>query len=266
MQRVKIILAGLLVSIASCVVAQEPLRPLEDNSFLLEEAFNQEAHVIQHIFTAIFNQQPSRALTINFTQEWPVGSQLHQFSLSVPATLMREGGTSGLNDVLLNYRFQLVAVENETFIAPRVSVILPTSVERMNGEKGVGLQLAFPYSHYVSPGWIIHVNGGLSLIPRRSEPALFGSKLISTMLGGSGIWLASPRFNILCELVFTSETAEDNNGVVEQTQDLTISPGFRFGIDVGALQIVPGLAFPIIVGAHETRSGILLYLSFEHPF
>ena len=54
-----------------------------DNSFLIEEAYNQERGVVQHISTF------SRAVgTTNwvyaFTQEWPVRGQRHQLSYTIP--------------------------------------------------------------------------------------------------------------------------------------------------------------------------------------
>ena len=50
-------------------------------SFLLEEAYNQEAGVVQHI-QALRREQRSWFYT--FTQEWPLGGQDHQFSYTVP--------------------------------------------------------------------------------------------------------------------------------------------------------------------------------------
>ena len=51
---------------------------IEDNSFLVEEAFNQEAGVVQTIFGGLLFQQSGWALT--FTQEWPAPSIRHQLS------------------------------------------------------------------------------------------------------------------------------------------------------------------------------------------
>src|SRR3569833_422150 len=58
----------------------EPFEIL-DNSFLVEEAFNQEAHVYQ----TILNVQRSSASDLNFTftQEWPLGGIKHQLSYTV---------------------------------------------------------------------------------------------------------------------------------------------------------------------------------------
>jgi hypothetical protein len=49
-----------------------------DNSFLVEEAFNQEAGVFQNIFTWVLSRHGAWAG--NFTQEWPLPNTRHQFS------------------------------------------------------------------------------------------------------------------------------------------------------------------------------------------
>ena len=60
----------------------EPESPfkIEDNSFFVEEAFNQEAGVVQNIFGAA---RLGGKWGMTFTQEWPVASQTHQLSYTV---------------------------------------------------------------------------------------------------------------------------------------------------------------------------------------
>ena len=53
---------------------------IEDNSFLVEEAFNQEAGIFQNIFGAA---RVGGKWATAFTQEWPVVSQTHQLSYTV---------------------------------------------------------------------------------------------------------------------------------------------------------------------------------------
>jgi hypothetical protein len=46
-----------------------------------------------------------------------------------------------------------------------------------------------------------------------------------------------------------------------------ISPGIRWAYNFkSGLQIVPGIAVPIGAGPSRNERGIILYLSFEHPF
>src|SRR5258706_9285357 len=78
--------------------------PIHDNSFLIEEAYNQEEGVVQHINT--FQRfRNSGDWVYTFTQEWPVGGLTHQFSYTVP--VVRPGdGHAGVGDVALNSRYQ----------------------------------------------------------------------------------------------------------------------------------------------------------------
>ena len=54
---------------------------IQDNSFLIEEAFNQEAGQVQHITNL---RRQGQQWQFSFSQEWPVYSQTHQVSYSVP--------------------------------------------------------------------------------------------------------------------------------------------------------------------------------------
>ncbi|MGH9579274.1 MAG: hypothetical protein ACRD3R_17685, partial [Terriglobales bacterium] len=73
--------------------AEEEAPPIQDNSFLMEEAYNQEYGVVQHInFFGRFWE--SRDWTYVLTQEWPVNAApRHQLSYSIAAT--HAGALSG---------------------------------------------------------------------------------------------------------------------------------------------------------------------------
>src|SRR5436190_17719788 len=90
--------------VLSRVYAQEAA-PIKDNSFLVEEAYNQERGVVQHI--GVF--RADRTLhngTFIFTQEWPFVSNRHQLSYSLPVS--RVSQRLQLENILLNYRYQLL--------------------------------------------------------------------------------------------------------------------------------------------------------------
>src|SRR3954465_6636579 len=116
---------------------------IQDNSFLIEEAYNQEAGVVQHIGT--FSRSTGGDWSSTFTQEWPLGGIGHQLSYTIPVQHIEELGV-GLGDVALNYRYQLVGTpEARTVAAPRLSLLLPTGEEEAGrGAGGVGFQLNFP--------------------------------------------------------------------------------------------------------------------------
>ena len=90
----------------SALIASEPLaKGIQDNSFFIEEAYNQEPGVVQHIFNlAIDFTNGSREIGPSFTQEWPVFSQTHQFSYTIPYLFTEDG--NGIEDMRLNYRLQ----------------------------------------------------------------------------------------------------------------------------------------------------------------
>src|SRR6266576_4945089 len=105
-------------------LASEPIaKGIQDNSFLVEEAYNQEPGVVQHIFNLpSFFTGHAHEITPSFTQEWPVFSETHQFSYTVPHTFVED--EHGFEDIRLNYRFQaLMESEQEPAFAPRFSLV-----------------------------------------------------------------------------------------------------------------------------------------------
>lgn len=83
------------LSLAETAEVSRPSEGIQDNSFLVEEAYNQEAGVVQHILNISpdvgrNNNPGEREWALNFTQEWPVFSQTHQFSYTVPYTILRK--------------------------------------------------------------------------------------------------------------------------------------------------------------------------------
>ena len=85
----------------STSIASEPLaKGIQDNSFFIEEAYNQEPGVVQHIFNlAIDFTNGSREIGPSFTQEWPVFSQTHQFSYTIPYVFTEDD--NGMVELLL---------------------------------------------------------------------------------------------------------------------------------------------------------------------
>src|SRR5215216_2456194 len=78
-------------------------KPIRDNSFLLEEAYNQEPGVVQHISALHVPRDGSWEYT--FTEEWPLGGETHQISVTLGAK--SSGTETGVSDWLLNYRLGL---------------------------------------------------------------------------------------------------------------------------------------------------------------
>jgi hypothetical protein len=110
---------------------------IQDNSFLIEEAYNQESGVVQHITT--FARRSRGDWDYAFTQEWPLGGIRHQLSYTIPVR-HAEGSGTGLGDVALHYRYQLAGHPRaRTVAAPRFSLLLPTGTHELGrGSGGIG--------------------------------------------------------------------------------------------------------------------------------
>lgn len=244
--------------------AQKYSEAVEDNSFLVEEAYNQENRVVQHIFNFLSYPKPEKELSGSFTQEWPVFGQTSQFSYTIP--LVGTSNANGLGDIMLNYRYQLTWNDDYITTAPRISLILPTG----NKDKGygygkAGFQFNFPASKRLSEQFVAHANLGYTYIPKVKGP--FADENITGFnFGASLIWLASYNVNFMLEYLYAGNSELQPLGGTEMIKENIINPGMRFAIDVGNLQIVPGFSVPIRIGKDITTAGAFLYLSLEHPF
>ena len=78
---------------------------IADNSFLIEEAYNQEPGIVQHISTCMGFRKPQSDMACTFTQEWPVPNMKHQFSYTIPYSSLNANQFHGVGDVILNYRY-----------------------------------------------------------------------------------------------------------------------------------------------------------------
>jgi len=255
----------MILTSVGIVSAEEPYREIQDNSFLIEEAYNQEDGVIQEIQT--FQYMKGDTWAYSFTQEWPVPTQAHQFSYTIPLEKLGrdEGRRTGLGDIALNYRYQLVFKEGIMAVSPRFSLILPTGDEKKGfGNGTVGYQVNLPVSLKLSERFVTHWNLGMTFTPNAKEPGGEKADTFNTNYGISLIYLVNRNLNALVEFVGTSEQAVVSNGVTENQNSFIINPGLRYAIDLKGLQIVPGISMPIGVGPSRGEYGVMAYLSFEH--
>lgn len=237
-----------------------------DNSFYIEEAFNQEPGVVQHVFTLDYLRSPERWHGLGFTQEWPLWGQQHQLSYTLTHASFG-GGVSGVGDIILGYRYQLMTEDNWAASAPTFAIAIPTG-DKQNGLGAgvVGFEVKLPVSKALSRYFITHWNIGSSILPGIRDDANRRHTLVSYSAGASLIWLASPAFNLMLESLVDVEASLDPEGrVVHETQTI-VNPGARAAIDVGTLQIIPGIAAPVRFSGGEIHGGVFVYLSFEHPF
>ncbi|HTF93650.1 MAG TPA: transporter [Verrucomicrobiae bacterium] len=273
------ILTALLSPKPHCVSAAEerPIDVIEDNSFLIEEAYNQEAGVVQHIWNAIYTKSGrTHGWNFSFTQEWPVFSLDHQFSYTIPSVHLSDNGTrvSGVGDILLNYRYQaLEEGDVKPAFAPRFSLILPTGNRKTGtGNNVVGYQWSLPFSKKVSDRVALHFNSGLTYSPHVKAPTDTNGispnkSLVAYNVGGSAIYALLPRFQLMLEWVGNFDQDFNDAGKRERFFRSTISPGFRTAIvNEEKLQIVAGLAAPIGLNRRTDNIGTFIYFSVEHDF
>lgn len=254
-------LAGAAAAQTSAPPARAP-RPknarweMTDNSFLVEEAFNEEPGIFQNIF-AFVRQRGGWLMA--FTQEWPAPNLRHQLSYTLSATSV--ASKAGLDDVLLHYRFQaLHEGPGRPAFAPRFTAIVPAgSVDTGGGEGGIQINLPVSKQH---GDFYLHGNGGFTWLPRGRR-----ADLLSPSLAGSAIYRLRPMVHLVLEAVAEFDAGDSPRGTVERTRSLTISPGVRGGWNVrDDAQVILGLAVPTTVSGGTSSIGVLGYFSYELPF
>ena len=237
---------------------------IHDNSFLIEEAYNQEPGVVQHIQS--FHYVKDGSWTYSFTQEWPVPRETHQLSYTVPVLRVTGPDETGFGDVALNYRYQAIWTE-EAALAPRFSLLLPTGDYKKGlGAGALGFQVSLPASFELYHKLVINLNAGSTFVPgSRATDGSHGNTL-GFNYGASLIWLMMENFNLMFEAVGSSGQIVEDGGHKSRSHTFLLNPGLRFAINFrSGLQIVPGIAFPIGIGPSHGEYGVFAYLSFEHP-
>lgn len=236
-----------------------------DNSFLVEEAFNQEAGIYQNILSFLRHDEEWE---LAFTQEWPVVSQRHQVSYTL--AFGDAGRGSGLGDILINYRLQaLMEGPGQPAFSPRLSLIVPSGDAALGlGDGSVGLQANLPFSKRTgSVYW--HWNAGFTWIP--SAETGFGggnaseASLMSPMVSGSAIWGFRPMLNLMLEVVVENEESLVSPRTTARDTHVTLSPGLRGGWNLGDRQLILGAAVPILFDG-DASAALFGYLSYELPF
>lgn len=262
------------------VPAEDTPGHIRDNAFLVEEAFNQETGVAQHIFNWIISwdrgsEVSTRDFVANYTMELPIGSQKHQFSFT-PQFLSSFEKPDGqpaeqhadVGDTFLNYRYQLLANDDFLWCAPRFTLILPTADERFGiGTGKVGYQFNLPISKY-GDRFDFHFNLGGTIVPGVSLPSDGGSgDLRACNVGASSFW--KPRTN----LNFFTETlvvwAEDFNDLGDRQSDslVFVNPGVRYALcQFDDVEWVVGTSVPIGLTSETPDIGLFAYMSVEHVF
>lgn len=263
------VVAMLLFAVQSLFAqgSSEPFR-ITDNSFLVEEAFNQEKGIFQNIFGL---ERIGGSWSATFTQEWPAPGQAHQLSYTL--VMVNDNHRNGIGDTLINYRYQVLDEgPGRPAFAPRVSLIIPTGdFNRGFGDGSIGLQFNLPFSKQTHE-WYWHWNVGLTWLERAKATLREGDlavvrrdQLASPFLAGSAVYRVRPMMHLMLESLATFDESIELNGTSRQGT-YTLSPGVRGGWNIGEKQVVLGLAVPVTWAASETDAGVFIYASYELPF
>lgn len=259
---------------------------IEDNSMFIEEAFNQETGVIQHISNLVFDDGN---WIYAYTQEIPLDDYRHQLSFTLPYSWLDEPTeiqligndqflNSGLNDILINYRPLLWGKNDWALVIPRFTLIIPTGNSQYGlGGGAWGGQFNLAVTKRLSRSITTHYNAGYTRFQKADyyvfDPGTglpvqkFERDLSMKNLGASLIWQMVPKFNFMLEYSTFFEKEIQEDGTLTDRQLSILNPGFRFALQVGKVQIVPGMGVPLNFEDNKlTSPGGFIYLSIEPDY
>ncbi len=257
---------------------------IRDNAFLVEEAFNQEAGEVQHIFNWVlfWDRVPgghTRDFINTYTMEIPLGSQRHQFSFTtqfltafehlngIPPTQQADVG-----DTFLNYRYQLLSNDDFLWCAPRATLILPTANEQFGfGSGELGYQCNLPISRY-GDSFDFHFNIGATYTPGVEVP-LPGGFLSPTLglsgynLGASTFWKPEVYLHFFVEWLMLWNDEILDTGEENVINQVLVNPGMRYAVcQFDEVEWVLGVSVPIGLTRDTPDIGVFAYMSIEHLF
>lgn len=251
----------------------------EDNSFLLDEAINQERGVMQYVSNFYFDNLRGGNFLYRFTHEFPLWSPRHQLGYALLYYLpnssesINRGG--GFGDVNVSYDFMASGKKAWAMVVPTITLIIPTG-KGGYGSGGIGGQFNLLVTKSLSRKLVTHYNVGYTFIsqadfyqsPIAGTPTLsFEKDLHYKNLGASIVWYQGRKFSWFMEYVSNFLTDIKVDGTSSNRNQVTLNPGFRFAIDHNRVQIVPGISAPMIFTNGEfDRMGLYFYLSFEPEY
>ncbi len=244
-------------------------RFLQSNGLLVETAYHQEKGEVQHTFS--FSRSSKDGWASVVSQEWPVFSEKHQVSFSLPADLLmkRQNGNRGVGDLSLEYSYFLIGNnKSRVTVSPGFGFSLPTgSVARGFGAGGPGTSVKLPISVMLTRRFASNSTVELGRVSSANNAEGDRFHLWKYEVGQSLVWFARPKFNALLETVWEKSRATNRNGFKEMESELFISPGVRWAhVFHNGLSIIPGVAVPIGVGASRGNNRIFFSLALEHRF
>lgn len=254
---------------------------IEDNSMFIEEAFNQEKAIIQHISNFIFDDLNGGDFVYGYTQEIPLAGDKHQLSFTLNYSVLDQPipgfPAYGFGDILVNYRPMLFDKNDWALVIPRFTLIVPTgSAKGGLGDGAWGSQFNLAVTKRLNSRITTHWNAGWTHFAKKDvygedvsgNPVLLAEESQNFYnVGLSGIYLVSDGFNLMVEALSSFESESDGSGNTERYVSSIINPGFRTAFSIGKVQIVPGLGVPLFFTDNKfQRSGGFIYLSIEPDY
>ena len=217
--------------VATAALAGDP-RPIEDHNFGLESGWNRPDEAIQ--YATFFFRNTS---AFELTHEWAARSPRHQLSYTIP--VYSHGGTTGLGDTTINYRYQLAGdARSRVAVAPRLSLLLPTRSAHF-GERSSGLEVGVPVSAALTPRLTAHTSLGATWLSD------LGARELTVTQGIA--------FAATSSLDLAIDAAYKRCG---GSSHLVVRPGLQYGIDFGRIRVAPGVAYSM-------GEGVLLSVAVE---
>jgi hypothetical protein len=256
-----------------------PQPAFEDNSFLLEEAFNQPMSVIQNIFNYNLDNIRYKNAQFSFTQEIPLTDLTHQLSYTFVYNFAENpngGMNSGFGDMNISYRPMLLGEKDWAMVIPRFTLIIPTGKSSDGlGNGAPGFQFNMAVTKRPTRKLVTHLNAGFTYLYKSDRYSFSNNEnklayehdLLFENVGASIIWYPVRKANLMVEYIsnFISGISEENT--ITRDHQQIINPAFRFCIDNGKMQIVPGIGLPIqIMNGKYDHTGLFFYLSFEPDY
>ena len=240
-------------------------KPISDNSFLIEEAYNQEAGVVQHIFNYRRDREGDWLAT--FTQEWPLGGQ--PISSATRCRSVTGGvGRAAIGDFAINYRRQLLGRDDEpVWFSPRLSVVLPIGKRaegygrrraRAAAEPSAERALEQRARHALERRRVDHARG--NALGRRGTIRSVSARRERDLARRADL-------NLMLETRVGPHRGARRRGARIAQDHFVLLPGLRGAINLRAIsRSCPGFGVPIGLGPSHGERDLFLYLSFEHPF
>jgi hypothetical protein len=248
---------------------------IEDNSFLVDEAFNQEKGVMQFISNFHWSNISLHCMTYAFRHEIPVNNY-HQISYTLQYNFSQPFGKtnySGPGDISIGYTYLAAGKDDWLMMVPQINFILPTGDPAKGlGNGGFGGKLGLALTKRLSRAVVTHYNISCTMIYKadyymktlqaesRKAERNINIKTFATSL----IWYPTARFNLMFESVVNLLNDVQANGSSIQVWQVTSNPGLRFAFDLKKALMVTGVSFPFNFDNNsKDQTGFFMYLSLE---